>query len=301
MFKHLKRILSLLCILFLIGCKTEEAITMMVPFGNPQLSQLYVQENSLYRVDIVMGAEPLVAAFGSASHDVIFAPSNLGAKFFTVKDDYTLLGVVTWSNYYFISERELSLESIKNQKVYVFGQNQVSDILVKIINEHFELHLSVEYLDSLPTASAYALINPNDIILVSNPSATQLKKNNPLFNLFDLGVLYETLSEGNRLPQASVFVHKRLSNHQKLAIQQDIIESINQSITHASETIQVANQLGITWDDDVIQEAFLSQHITYVCAQAAKHDLETFFNYILMYQPMMISQVLPADAFYEGG
>ena len=300
MFNLVKRCVLIVCILGIIGCKQQNQISMMVPFGNPQLSQLYLQDSKNYQVDIVMGADPLVSAFGSASHDVIIAPSNLGAKFFQAKDDYRLLGVITWGNYYFISEKALSIDQLKHQTVYVFGQNQVSDMLIKIINDYYNLHLTINYLDSLPTASAYAAIHSNDIVLVSNPSALQLKKNNPLFNLLDLGLMYQDISDGKSLPQAGVFVHKRLNRSQKSNIESDLISSIEQLKSHTLDTINLANHFGISWDDDIILESILSNHISYVKAQEAKQSLEVFYAYILAFQPMMIGNHLPSDVFYEG-
>ena len=154
------------------GCRTTEKVSMMVPYGSPQMSQFYLQDNEdSYDVDIVIGADPLVAAFGSKSHDVIFAPINLGAKMFESKEEYALLGVITWGNYFLVSESEIVHFSDLDQKsIIVFGRNQVSDILIQYLIEAYQIDVTIIYVDSLSTATAHALLHPQDIVLVAEPS-----------------------------------------------------------------------------------------------------------------------------------
>jgi NitT/TauT family transport system substrate-binding protein len=296
----IKKLFILIFTMFLVGCTKTDAITMMVPFGNPQLSQLNMQDSKTYNVDIVIGADPLVAAFGSASHDVIFAPINLGARFYQSKDDYTLLGVVTWGNYFLISERELSLETIKDQTIVVFGRNQVSDILMKVINDYYQLNLTFEYVDSLPSATAEVLLNPQKIVLVSDPSYTQLLLSHPSFHGLELHELYQNASSDNVLPQAGVFVHKSLNNQQKNQIKTDIETSISRLSTHQEEMINLAKTHGMTWSNEVLISVFTSNQITFVSSLEAKPSIEAFFQHILNYQPQLINNELPDDAFYGG-
>ena len=122
----MKKICILLLVFLLIGCKKTDDISIIVPYGSPQLSQLYLQQSEDYAVDVVIGPEPLLAAFGSESHDVIFAPINLGAKLFTANENYTLLSVVTWGNYFFICPTNITeISQLQGQTVVVFGKNQV--------------------------------------------------------------------------------------------------------------------------------------------------------------------------------
>lgn len=297
----LKKLILLVLLSFLVGCTKTDTITILVPFGNPQLSQLNLQKNKdTYHVDVVIGADPLVAAFGSASHDVIFAPVNLGARFYQSKDDYTLLGVVTWGNYFLISERPLSLDTIKDQTIVVFGRNQVSDILMNVINDFYQLNLSLEYVDSLPSAAAEAVLHPQKIVLISDPSYTQLRLSNQAFNGFELHDLYQAASLYHELPQAGVFVHKRLSDQQKNIIKNDLEISVSRLLTHQQEMIILANTFGITWSEDVLASVFTSNQIEFISSLTAKPKVDMLFQHILNYQPQLINHVLPNDAFYGG-
>jgi len=71
-----------------------DELSVLIPFGSPALSMagLLINEDNqvgeysldeyvTYKTEIVNGSDPLVAAFTSQRHDVIIAPTNLGAKF----------------------------------------------------------------------------------------------------------------------------------------------------------------------------------------------------------------------------
>ncbi len=75
-------VIALILMSLLSSCKSEQITMVVPPAGSPQLAQLYMQDSDDYDVTIVEGADPLVAAFGSSSYDVIIAPTNLGAKLY---------------------------------------------------------------------------------------------------------------------------------------------------------------------------------------------------------------------------
>jgi len=126
-------LLTLSVLLF--GCQKEtDVLTIMVPSGSPALAQIYLQQNvEQYRVDVVNGADGLLYAFGSASHDVIFAPTNLGAKLYQSGMNYLFAGTVVWGNYYLIAKNQSTFDiaSLEGKNVVVFGQNQTSDIILR--------------------------------------------------------------------------------------------------------------------------------------------------------------------------
>ncbi|TNF07990.1 MAG: hypothetical protein EP317_03880 [Bacillota bacterium] len=295
----MKKLLILCFILVISGCKKSEDISFIIPKGNPELAAIYLHEDDDYFIDIVNGPDPLVAAFGSSSHDVIFAPLTLGTKFFNTKEDYQLLGVITWGNYFIISESSLELDDLKNEKVYVFGQNQVSDILMKAINEHYALNLTFEYLDSLASAAAHSLLHPDDYVLISDPSYSQVMMSNPLLQGLNLDDLYDDMTS-SFLPQAGVFVKSDASQSTKMDIKEAIIHSIYLLKNNPDEAVLFSQSQGITWHSDILKSIFLSNQILWMDALDAKASVETLLNFVLLYQPVMISNKLPNDQFYVG-
>ena len=51
-----------------------------------RLSSYFIKENVNY--EIVGGSDPLVSAFTNATHDIIVAPVNLGAKLYKANGNY---------------------------------------------------------------------------------------------------------------------------------------------------------------------------------------------------------------------
>ena len=69
----------------------QDELTMIMPTGTPALALsefAMTQEN--VKAEVVAGSDPLVAAFTSKSHDIIVAPVNLGAKMYSVYQEYVL-------------------------------------------------------------------------------------------------------------------------------------------------------------------------------------------------------------------
>lgn len=295
----------LICVMFLMiillqGCKSEEEITMIVPYGSPQFSQLYMQDSSDYLVDIVMGPDPLVAAFGSLSHDVIFAPINLGAKLYTSKPDYTLLAVITWGNYYIISTNPLEqVSDLKEKDLVIFGKNQISDMLIQKMDQYYQLDLNLTYVDSLATATAHALLNPSDYVLIAEPSLSKLLDQNDALNYLDLQNLYHEMTGESNMPQAGVFVKSTLSQSIKDKVSRDISSSIAKLESDASGSAELAIKLGMDFEKDILIESFTLSHIMYVSAMDAKADVELLFDDLLGFLPAMIGGQKPDEAFYE--
>ena len=155
--KILVFLLAILLTLGLVGCNSSsEPLTIMAPNGAPALSQLFLQDDSEnYSVDIVNGADPLVAAFGSGSHDFIFAPTNLGAKLYTSGIEYKFIAAITFGNYFLVSmEDNFTIESLEGKEIVVFGQNSTSDIIIKYILAENNITADIEYVDAVATANA---------------------------------------------------------------------------------------------------------------------------------------------------
>ena len=285
--------------MILFGCSESDDIRFMIPKGNPELASIYLNDSDEYTLDLVNGPDPLVAAFGSSSHDVIVAPLTLGTKFFNAKEEYQLLGVMTWGNYYLVSEKSLDLEDLMNQKVYVFGQNQVSDILMRVMNEHYELNLSFEYLDSLASAAAHILLHPEDYVLISDTSYSQVMMSNSSLQGLNLDDLYDDITS-NPLPQAGVFVKADMSDQAIRDIKESLIESINHLKNDTDQAILYCESQGITWSKDILEHIFSSNQLFWMDAEDARSSIEILLNYVLMYQPLMISSKLPNDQFYIG-
>lgn len=295
-------ILSMLLILAIIlgGCRNEEKLRLLVPEGSTQLSQLTLQNHEDYAVDVVIGADPLVAGFASQGYDVIFAPINLGAKLFHSNPTYQLGAVVVWGNLY-LASRSTSLaswEDLDGSQITAFGQGQIPDIVLRYLLEELALSLQLIYVDSSATAASLLAIDPERIVLVAEPSLSSLAEGYPDIQILDLQDEYEALTDQSAFPQAGVFVHKDLDPASKARFLADLAASITAVTGDPDAAAMLAIECGMAYPQAVLAEAIPRSHLAYRTAASAKTDIEDFFRIILDFFPNLIGGSLPDDEFY---
>ena len=80
----------------------------IAPSGTPSLAlSTLFDNNPQVKYEIVAGANPLVAALTSGSHDFIVAPVNVGAKLYANNQKYKLVKTIVWGNFYIASLSEI--------------------------------------------------------------------------------------------------------------------------------------------------------------------------------------------------
>ncbi len=277
----------------------EEAMSIIVPQGSPTLSVLGLDEDYYY-INIVNGPDPLVAAFGSGSHDAIIAPTNLGAKFYQSSDEYLLLGVIGLGNYHLVSQSftDESFDQLSDQEIIVFGQNQTSDIIVRHLLEETGINATLSYVDSVASATATFLLDPSKIVLVAEPSLSLIKAQIPNLITIDLNEVYQSYHEGLDFPQASLFVRKNTSDERKERLINDIMASVAFLHNEKDEAAQKGVDKGILSEIDILSQAIDGSHISFILSMDAKPMIEVYFNLILAMNPNLIGGYIPNDDFY---
>jgi NitT/TauT family transport system substrate-binding protein len=298
--------LSIFVILTLFGCQpkkqAELPITMIVPFGSPSLSQVYLQNSEDYLVDIVQGADPLVAAFGSKSHDVIFAPTNLGSKMYQAKPDYILLAVVVWGNTYLVTEKEgiNTFNDLHNQTVVIFGRNQTSDIVFEYIKSQAGIFIETEYVENVTLATEMFLADTQKIVMVAEPALSRIQMLRPNLTVIDLQELYETYQQTASYPQAGVFIKKTMSQRTQEKLMRDLENSIQMANQDPVSTAELAIRLGMNLPKAVLVSAIPKSNLHFRTAKDSKIEIENYFRLLLNQNSQLIGGKLPEDAFYGG-
>lgn len=286
------------------GClkKDETVIKMIVPFGSPALSSIYLQESADYHVDLVLGADPLVAAFGSKSHDIIFAPTNLGAKMYQAKPDYIMLGVVVWGNFYLVTENPdiNTFTDLDGKEVIVFGQNQTSDIIMKYIIANNNIDTHINYVDNVNTATETYLLDTSKVVLVAEPQISRIMMLKPNSKTIDLQELYQEIQGSDTYPQSGIFVKSDLKETLKSKIIADFKDSILKVNQYPEASAELAIQLGFDLPKVVIINAIPRSNLKFTTAKESKEKLEDYFSLLLSYQPGLIGHQLPDQSFYGG-
>lgn len=295
--------IMLLIVFLMTACQPKTKLRMIVPSGSPVLAQLYLQEKTdKYTTDIVNGAEPLVAAFTALSptHDIIFAPTNLGAKLYQAGSNYRFAGTVVWGNYYLITTGKLSFDfnSLNEQDIIVFGQNQTSDIIIQFLSESFEILPNVTYVDSVANAAALFMADKTKIVMVAEPSLSTIKSKVSNLQIIDLQTVYQTVTGSLSYPQAGVFVLNTLSRNQVNHFLNNLTESISRANEEPLHTGELAEALEIGFTKEIVSSAIPNSHLEYRSALNSRTALETYFNQILAINPGLIGNQLPDDDFY---
>ncbi|MBU0996730.1 MAG: hypothetical protein KKE16_01680 [Firmicutes bacterium] len=301
--KKLFLIFTLLILSFLlIGCQKEtEIYSVIVPNGGPAVAQMYMQNQpEKYAVDIVNGPDPLLAAFGSKSHDFILAGTNMGAIMYASTQDYIFIASFTYGNLYLVSDSQetFDIESLEGKEIVVFGQNSTPEIILNYVLEQNEINCTFTYVDSVATAVSTWVSDHSKIVLTAEPSLSVLLGANPDLDVIDLQEEYAEISGNSSYPQAGAFAKSTLSNeaiNQFLVDLEASVESVNTNPTDAA-TLGVQLEFGFSYD--VILSSIPTSHLVYVGAQDIKAVMEAYFSLLYSVNPALIGGSMPNDNFY---
>jgi len=292
-------ILILLLFISLISCNKTEKLKIIVPAGAPALSQIYLQDSGKYDVDIVNGPDPLVAAFGSESHDFIFAPTNLGAKVYNNGIQYKFIAAVTFGNYYLASTLDdFKIEDLQNEEIICFGKNATSDIVLNYVLDGNSIQADIIYVDSLDMANSELVIDNDKIILSAEPALSVLKTKVEGISTIDLQAEYAELSGTGSYPQSGVFAKANLEDK----IIDDFLNKLEASVEDVNQdaegTASLAVELDYNFTYDVLVQAISQSNIDFEKAEEVKTSLEYYFNIIMEMNPALVGGKLPDEGFY---
>ncbi len=298
--KMMAFLLTMILALSVSACDEPEGLSAMVPSGSPALAQIYVQTDGYHDVDVVNGADPLIAAFGSGSHDVIIAPTNLGAKMIASGCAYSFAGAVVWGNYYLVTTGKASftLADLADAAIVAFGQNQTSDIILRHLLASNGLTASIAYVDSVATAAAMFAADPTLIVLTAEPSLSSIKAAIADVQVIDLQTAYAVLHGAGSYPQAGVFVKNDLEEDRVDRFLSDLSASVASVNADPAAAAAAGAALGFGFSEAVMTSAISGSHLQYVAAAASRTALEAYFAIILAMNPALIGGALPGEEFY---
>lgn len=301
-----KKIILLMPFILLCGCNNQQSshkISILAPEGTPALglANYYVNYKDEYEVfDIKNGSDPLLAAFNNKSHDVIIAPTNLGAKMFSINQNYILYETIVWGNLYLTSTEEItSLSELEDKEVTLFSKNSTPDIVLRsLLQENNISNVKLNYVDDVSTANSLLVSGTSKYIVSAQPSLTALKKKHKLYTI-DLQEEWAKIASFSSYPQASIFVKKSLKDsiNKQLSHIKQSIEKINEDVLLSAQNAKTMPASFAKLNEDVIKEAIPQCHFKIDTNQKAA--IEYYFNKI---NSLGLSQTyggsLPTDDFY---
>jgi NitT/TauT family transport system substrate-binding protein len=297
----IKRLLLLLSISILVGCNVEnKPLSVIVPAGTTQMAFSSIESSEEYDTTVVLGPDPLIAAFGSQEYDIIVAPTNLGAKLYEGSDQFPMVGTITWGNLYLISESTFTIDSLNNQDILVFGQGSTPDITLQYLLNEEGYTNTLTYTDSLTNVPGLFAADSSQIVLVAEPILSALELSYELKTLISLQDWYQDVTGVDRYPQASVFVNKNLSDSQIDQIIEDLEASIN--FINGDNTIDIQAlliSLGITTNESTVLETIRRSNIGFTRSYNTSDDIEFYLNLLRDLNPVLVPTSNPSEDFYR--
>jgi NitT/TauT family transport system substrate-binding protein len=283
----------------------------MAPLGSPALAQTYMEstlpnigDNVTYEIEIVSGTDPLISAFGSGSHDIIYAPTNMGAMLVATGDNvnYQFAAAVSWGNLYLAtsSETPITIDDLDGKELVVFGQNATPDIILQTILDSytFDVEPTLTYVDSAGTANTTLIADNSKIVLLAEPVLSVAGLNVENLQTIDLQSEWETVTGTSSYPQAGIFVKDTLPKEVVDAYLNEVKISINEANDDPAAVAQMAADLEYGFPVPVLTNAIGRSGLIFKTAAESKDALETYFGYILDFNPALIGNALPEDEFY---
>lgn len=303
--------------LLVTGCtpKEEVDINIIVPNGittfafmNMLHEETELGDNTNVKYDIVNGPEPLVSAFTSESHDIIVAPTNLGAKMFNSDIKYKLGATFSWGNLYLVSKTDLSKEDLAGKTIYAFGQNSTPDIILQSVLEANGLtDVNIEYFNSISDITPLLLSGKAEVALLAEPVYTVAKGKATLYTVVDLQEEWKSVSGNEQYPQASVFISEKLINKRKDVVDK-FLEEFEKSINFVNENTKTAGEYVEAYDTkndgvinfpkSIVEQSIPNGNLKFISAEEAKQFIESYLTEIKNFNDKLIGGKLPDNDFY---
>lgn len=299
-----KLLLSILGIgmLGLTACKKEEKVKIITPNGTPFMAIAGVMDENI-EIENVDGADALVTALSTNSHDIVIAPLTAGAKTYVKGvSKYKLEACITKNNTYVISREGNTLSDIKDlegKNLIAYGQNNTPDFALKNALALNNVNCNVSYESSVTNSMGLFLGNNGssdyDYCLIAEPQLTQLKEKNNL----DLNVLDLSEYMDSDIYQAGIFVSD--TKNKKV---EKVVEKIEKNIKYLNENpkeyandIVHKNRLFEALTANVIEKSIPMANIEYVDSSMNKESIKKYFTLINNYNDKIIGGIIDEEFF----
>lgn len=281
----------LIFLLFSCGNNNEYTFKAIAPSGAPTIAQAYLEDNKgnkniSYSVDRINNLTLLQEAFTKDEYDVIYAPINLGVKFYNSNKKYKLLAGLTWGNLYFASAKpNLDISDLNYNDLYLFGKGSINEFIINEIFEKYNINpKSVTYLTSTAETTSYLAKDNNAICLIAEPSlstiSSKLNKKNVTINRIDVQLLWKSIHDDD-YPQAAVFVKSDLFNDQKAI--SSLYSALEASVSFCNSNYagvnEISNRLSYGLpEENILAKAIPASNIRLIKASLCKEAVSNLLK-----------------------
>jgi len=309
-----KTLLFFLLLLATACNKQNEKITVIVPNGTPTMAFGKFLENADYeycQIDVVLGADPLTAAFTSLSHDIIVAPINLGAKLYMNKNsEYKLYAILTSGNSYLITNKNNKLDSITdllNKEILAYGQNNIPGIVLSYCLDKANVNANITYEPSIDAVTAKFLANLTnkdakyEYVLTAEPSLSIIEEKYQEVKVLDLQKEFTKHTNFSIIPQAAIFINPNSKNLKQvltfLKKLEDNVKYLNEKPKEYAEILANKTQFS-NMGKTILEKSIPRSNIVFYQGKENKQIVDAYFAVLNEYNPNILGNKLPSEDFY---
>lgn len=272
-------------------------LSVIMPAGAPTIAQAQMEHSGTdlgngdsYSVERVSSPTLLATAFSSKSHDIIYAPINLGAKFYNTNQNYVFACGLTWGNLYLaaIDKPNFSLSDLDGNDVYFFGEGTVNDLVIsKVLEENSITPSNITWLSATSdTKDQLVSIDQTSIVLLAEPALSAAKaalaKQGKILYSLDVQEMWSEYSQNGSYLQAGVFVKKSTLEAYSTAVN-SYLTKLEASCKYVSSNLADVASYCVEAEYDATPEAVLLNsipncNIEYKKASLTKTQLETMVS-----------------------
>ena len=306
--KILTMFIAILCLGLLVSCTDtqNEEISIIVPSGTPTLgiADALHSDADLFEYNVVQGSDALVAAFTNANYDIIVAPVNLGAKFYSSLNnfEYVFYQTIVGGCFYLVTSEDITeLSQINGKEITVFGANSTPDVIIRSLINYYNLDVKINYVSDVAEANASLISNKSTIIVSAQPSISKFNASGK-FNVIDLQAEWKKMSGSTySIPQAGIFVKKSKLEDKSV---ENALNKLNASLSLSTTNPDKLAESGTQIDEalnKIGKETLIKAipHCNFVTTKNNMAEIEFYFNKLIeLNLGQTMGGKLPGEDFY---
>lgn len=314
-----KRMFLIIIITFmsfgLVACYNNEdnntTVKVLLPAGGPALGMAQMMHevstinDTKIEYEVVSGPESLVAGITSASHEIVIAPTNLGAKLYNGGSNYLFAGTISLGSLFLVSKEDISIEDLENETILAFGKNSTPDIILRKLLDYNNMldKVNIEYLNSVSDVNAQFIAGNYKVALLAEPSFSVTRKSTDTYTVMDLQDEYKKMTGNESYPQASVFIKKEFADENK-ELTNEFINKVSESIIFANTYNEVASYFYTDLNIypnipiKVLASSIPNSNLSFIDVKDSKELVNEYLDLLFEFNPQSIGGKMPNSEFY---
>ena len=295
------------------GTDSKTIITVIVPKSSASVPALRMLESEAlgkdigFDVQIFDSTEAMISMATGLEYSFIVLPVHTAATVYNNGLDVKLMNVFTWGGMHLTTIDTVckSWEDLKGKELYVLSKGSVPDILTHyFLSLHgLEIGKNIEVVYSTyPEISQLIGLGRIKYAVDGEPFSTSNKENIENYRIVSDYSAEWKISAGNEysLPAYGLAANSAfLFKHKEFA--QSFLEEFEKAVGWMNDTPEDAGNLAekyLNADGVLIEKAMPDFNFKYVSSEAAKKDVEKYYDILFAYRPESIGGKIPDEGFY---